>query len=717
MHNPADQAAHYPVIDGVALLSLDNPPVNSLSGAHRARVGAQLAHAAGRADVRAIVLRGAGGAFCGGADVREFNTPAQAMSPIMPELIEGCDRINKVLVAAIEGFAYGAGLELALALHHRVAAPGAKLGLPEVKFGFLPGAGGTQRLSRVIPIDKAAEMMLSGSAIDAGEALALGLVDQVAEGDLTTAALTYARTLAEQVAQGAPLRRTRDLAARTEGVAPDYLAKLRAKVAGGARGSTAKVHIVDCCIAAVEQPFDQALAFERACFLSMLGSPESKALRYIFFAERQAAKVARLGTHVALRPVRSAAVVGAGTMGSGIAICFADAGIPVTLIDVNPEALARGQKTIAKVYEGRWAKGRLTAEQLTAVQALITPAGDLQAAAGADIVVEAVFENLELKQNIFRQLDGLMRDGAILATNTSMLDINAIARATRRPQDVVGMHFFSPAHVMRLLEVVDCEQTSDEVLATVMALSRRIGKTAVSSGVCDGFIGNRMLQKYLQQALFLLDEGCSPQQVDNAMQQWGMAMGPFAVGDLSGLDIGWSIRKRRYVERPEMVYSRIADRICEAGRLGQKVGKGWYRYEPGSRTPLPDPEVERMLRDYREEQGVPQRLIHDEEIVQRLLCALVNEGAAILREGIAQRASDIDVVYTTGYGFPATRGGPMFYANEQGLTSVLAAMDRYSRGYQGGQWQPDPLLLVLAAQGKPLGDGAAASAVAKGVAA
>jgi 3-hydroxyacyl-CoA dehydrogenase len=696
-------ASDYPTIDGVAVLSLDNPPVNSLSGAQRGRLGAQLQHAVQRDDVKAIVIAGRGGVFCGGADVREFNTPAQRMSPTMPELIEGCDRIGKPLVAAIEGFAYGAGLELALALHYRVAQAGAKLGLPEVKFGFLPGAGGTQRLPRLIPLDKAADMILTGTAMSAEEALTLGLVDEVASGDLLASAILFARSLA-----GKPdaLRRTRDLETRTEGLRPGYLSILRSKVADSAQGNIAKLHIVDCCTAAAMQPFDEGLAYERERFLAMLGTPESKALRHIFFAERQAAKIARLGKDLQPRPIARAAVIGAGTMGSGIAICFADAGIPVVLIDAKPESLERGRSTIAKVYDAKVAKGRMSAEQRDAVLALITPAAELQAAADADIVVEAVFEDFDLKRSIFGQLATITRPGAILATNTSMLDINAIAASTSRPQDVIGMHFFSPAHVMRLLEVVDCAQTADDVLLTVMQLARLIGKTPVASGVCDGFIGNRMLQKYLQQALFLLDEGCSPQQVDGAMQAWGMAMGPLAVGDLSGLDIGWSIRKRRYIEQPDMVYSRIADRICEAGRLGQKTGKGWYRYEAGKRTPIPDPEADAILAAYRAEHKIRQRAVPDEEIVQRLVFALVNEGAAILAEGIAQRASDIDVVYTTGYGFPATRGGPMFYASELGLDKVLAAMRGFQQGYQGSQWKPEPLLVQLAEAGKTFADAA-----------
>ncbi|SOE70986.1 3-hydroxyacyl-CoA dehydrogenase [Burkholderia sp. D7] len=691
------QDSDYVISDGVAILTLNNPPVNSLSAAQRATLRSQMLHASKRDDVKAIVLIGTGSAFCGGAEIKEFNTPAQAALPRMPELIEGCDGIDKLLIAAIDGFAFGAGLELALAFHYRVATPGARLGLPEIKFGFLPGAGGTQRLPRLVPMPRAAEMMLSGESVTAGEGFALGLIDDVVEGDLRSAAVNFALGLIER---GVPKRRTRDLPARLDGASAGFFEELRASVTKRSQGNVAKLHIVDCCVAATEKPFDEALSFERERFLEMLGTPESKALRHVFFAERQAAKLAHVSAEVRPRAIRRAAVVGAGTMGAGIAMCFANAGIPVVLIDAKPEGLERGRTTIEKTYRASVAKGRLTQDQMDRVIDLIEPSLDLSAAADTDIVVEAVFEDIDIKQNIFRQLDALLRPGVILATNTSMLDINVIANVTSRPQDVIGMHFFSPAHVMRLVEVVRCSVTSDDVLVSVMQLARKLGRTPVMSGVCDGFIGNRMLQKYGQQSLFLLDEGCTPQQIDRALQKWGMAMGPFAVGDLSGLDIGWSIRKRRYVENPEMVYSRIADRVCEAGRLGQKTGKGWYRYESGNRTPQPDPEVDAILASYRAEADMPQRVISDEEIVGRMIFALVSEGAAILEEGIAQRASDIDVVYTTGYGFPSTRGGPMYYANTLGLDKVLASIHEFQQGYQGGQWKPSALLVELAAQGK-----------------
>ncbi|MEM5329169.1 3-hydroxyacyl-CoA dehydrogenase NAD-binding domain-containing protein [Paraburkholderia sp. JHI2823] len=692
-----DMESAYVVTDGIAVVSFDNPPVNSLSAAQRKRLHEQIRDAAARNDVQAIVVTGGAGPFCGGAEIREFNTPAQKASPTMPDLIEGLDGIKKLLIAAIGGFAYGAGLELAMAMHYRLVSVYAQLGSPEVKFGFLPGAGGTQRLPRLVPMEHAATMMLSGAPVSAQQAYDLGLVDALSDGDLVEDALTYARQL---IAERLPLRRTSALPARMATAPTDLFSTLRADIDKRTPGHKGKLSIVDCCEAAITLPFEAGREFERARFLELLASPESKALRYNFFAEREAAKIAGLSSDVRPREIRKATVIGAGTMGTGIAMCLANAGIPVVLVDAQRDGLDRGMATIRGVYDAQLDKGRLTQEAHDRTVALVTPTLELAAAvADADVIVEAVFERLDLKQQIFRDLDRLARPGAILATNTSMLDIDEIATVTQRQSDVIGMHFFSPAHVMRLLEVVRCAHTSDEVLVTVMQLARKLKKTAVLSRVCDGFIGNRMLQRYLQQALFLLDEGCSVEQIDGAMERFGMAMGPFAVGDLSGLDIGWSIRKRRYVEQPEMVYSRIADRICEAGRLGQKTGKGWYRYEPGSRKRLPDPEVAQILHAYRAETGVAQREVSDVEIVDRLMLALANEGAQILDEGVAQRASDIDVVYATGYGFPVTKGGPMHYANTLGLGEVLARIRRYQQGYQGAQWLPGALLMKLAEQG------------------
>ena len=691
------EAASYTVRDGVAVIAMDNPPVNGLGHALRSAIMEGLRRAAGEPAVRAVVLIGSAKAFSGGADIREFNTPKATASPTLQEVNEAQDALQKPLVAAIGGFALGGGLELALACHWRVAAAGAQLGLPEVNLGILPGSGGTQRLPRLVPVEKALEMMTSGTPLQAEAARELGLVDEIVTGDLLEGALAFARRVAESAQ---PLRRVRDRAPRLDGAdAGALFARWRDEVSRRYRGYPAPSEIVACVEAACTRPFDEGRRFERERFAVLVNTVESKALRHAFFAERQTTKVPDLPEDTPRREIRSAAVVGAGTMGAGIAMCFANTGIPVLVTDASREALERGLARMRANWEASAAKGRLSAQQLERRLSLVRPASALEEVREADIVIEAVFERMEVKQELFRRLDAIARPGAILATNTSTLDVNAIAAATGRPADVIGTHFFSPAHVMRLLEVVRGAQTAKDALATVLALARRIGKLPVVSGVCDGFIGNRMIEKYLQQSLFLLDEGCSPAQVDGAIERFGFAMGPFRMSDLAGLDIGWEIRKRRYRERPDFAYSPIADRLCEAGRFGQKTGKGWYRYEAGGRQALPDPEVDRMLEAHRREIGVSTRAVSDEEIVERLVWSLANEGARILEEGIALRASDIDVVYLAGYGFPRYRGGPMFWADATGLDRVLATIERFARGYRREVWTPAPLLVRLAREG------------------
>src|SRR4051794_8477057 len=686
------EVAPYAVRDGVAVITLNNPPVNGLGNALRAGILAGLQRAAGDAQVKAVVLIGAGKAFSGGADIREFGKPRE--KPDLPDVNDFQDSLSKPLVAAISGFALGGGLELALACHYRIAAPKAQLGLPEVKLGILPGSGGTQRLPRVVPVSKAVQMMTTGNPISAEEALQLGLVDEIVQnGDLLDAAVVYANKL---VAERKPLRRIRDLQAKAD----VDLKKVRDEVAKASRGYPAPLEIVTCVEAAVSKPFDEGRKVERERFAYLVNTTESAALRHAFFAERQTTKIPDVPEDTPARPIKSAAVIGAGTMGGGIAMSFANAGIPVTLTDTTREALERGIGRIRENYAGTVQKGRLKQEDMDKRMALIQPATDLDAVRDADIIIEAVFERMDVKQDLFRKLDGMAKQGAILATNTSTLDVNQIAAATKRPQDVVGTHFFSPANVMRLLEVVRADQTAKDVLATTMKLGKTLKKVPVVSGVCDGFIGNRMLEKYVQQSLFLLDEGATPRHVDGALRKWGMAMGPFAMYDMAGNDIGWEIRKRRAKERPGMAYSKIADRICELGRFGQKTGKGFYRYEPGSRKPIPDPDVEKLIEEYRNEIGIKARTISDDEIVERLIYALVNEGAHILEEGIALRASDIDMVYLTGYGFPPYRGGPMFYADTVGLDKVVASIQSFQKGYQGAQWKPAPLLLKLAKEGR-----------------
>jgi 3-hydroxyacyl-CoA dehydrogenase len=690
-------ATQYVVRDGVAVITLDNPPVNGLGNALRAALMQNLRTADADPAVKAVVLIGSAKAFSGGADIREFNAPR--LKPDLPEVNDQQDAMAKPLVAAIGGFALGGGLELALACHYRIAAPKAQLGLPEVKLGILPGSGGTQRLPRVVPMAEAVKMMTTGNPIASEKAKELGLVDEIAQGELLEAAIRFARSKV-----GAPLPRIRERTARLDGDPKAFFAQARTEVAKESKGYPAPLLIVDCAEAAATRPFDEGRRLERANFDKLVSGPESKALRHMFFAERQSSKIPDVPEDTPVREVTSAAVVGAGTMGGGIAMSFANAGIAVTLVDMTRDALEKGLQKIRENYAASVAKGRLAQAEMDQRMGLIRGSASLGDVANADIVIEAVFERMDVKQDLFRKLDAIVKQGAILATNTSTLDVDQIAAATGRATDVVGTHFFSPANVMRLLEVVRGKRTAKDVLATTMRLGKRLKKVAVVSGVCDGFIGNRMLEKYTQQAYFLLDEGASPEQVDGALQRWGMAMGPFTMYDMAGNDIGWEIRKRRYKERPDFVYSRVADRVCELGRFGQKTGKGFYRYDPAgganARRPLPDPEVQAIIEKYRSEIGVKPRQISDEEIVERCMYALANEGARILEEGIALRASDIDMVYLTGYGFPPYRGGPMFYADSVGLQKVLEAIQKFQKGYQGAQWQPAPLLVRLANAGK-----------------
>jgi 3-hydroxyacyl-CoA dehydrogenase len=683
----------YVVRDGIAVITLDNPPVNGLSNAVRTGLLQHLKAADADPAVQAVVITGSSKAFCGGADIREFNAPR--LKPDLPEVNELQDGMQKPLVAAIGGFALGGGLELALACHYRVAAPKAQLGLPEVKLGILPGSGGTQRLPRAIPMAEAVRMMTTGNPIPSEKARELGLVDDIAAGELLDSAIQFARSKV-----GKALPRIRDARARLDEDPAPFFARVRGQVAKESKGYPAPLLIVDCAEAAATRPFDEGRRLERANFDKLVSGPESKALRHMFFAERQTSKIPDVPEDTPVREIKSAAIVGAGTMGGGIAMSFANAGIPVTLLDMTEQALQRGLQKIRENYAATVTKGRLAQADMDRRMSLIRGSTGLGEVGSADIVIEAVFERMDVKQDIFRKLDGLVKKGGILATNTSTLDVDQIAAVTARAGDVVGTHFFSPANVMRLLEVVRGRETANDVLATTMKLGKRLKKVPVVSGVCDGFIGNRMLEKYTQQAYFLLDEGARPQQVDGALQRWGMAMGPFTMYDMAGNDIGWEIRKRRYRERPDFVYSRVADRVCELGRFGQKTGKGFYRYEPGSRHPIPDPEVDAIVEKYRDEIGVKPRSISDEEIVQRCMYALVNEGARILEEGIALRASDIDMVYLTGYGFPPYRGGPMFHADGVGLAKVLDAIRGFQKGYQGAQWKPAPLLVRLAEAGK-----------------
>ncbi|MBB5368310.1 MULTISPECIES: 3-hydroxyacyl-CoA dehydrogenase NAD-binding domain-containing protein [unclassified Janthinobacterium] len=689
--------AEYQVHGSVAVITLSNPPVNGLGLATRTAAVAGIRQALQDEAVKAIVITGAGKAFSGGADIKEFNSPKALTEPTLHTLINVVEQSSKPVVAAIHSVCMGGGLELALGCNYRVASPGAQMALPEVKLGILPGAGGTQRLPRVLGLEMALNMIVSGTPVLSEKLAGTALFDEVtAPGvDLLTAAVAFAT----KVAEVRPLPKVRERKVDY----PNHEAFLqfsRNTVQAMSGPFPAPLKCVEAVAAAVTMKFDDGLKFERELFMQLVQSPESKALRHAFFAERVASKVPDVPSDTPVRTIAKAAIVGAGTMGGGIAMNFANAGIPVTLLETKQEALDKGLATIRKNYENTVKKGKLTQDKAEQRIALVSGTLAYADIAQADIVIEAVFEELGVKEAVFKQLDDVMKPGAILASNTSTLDLDKIAAFTKRPQDVIGTHFFSPANVMKLLEIVRGAQTGKDVLATALALSKKLKKTGVVSGVCDGFIGNRMIEQYVRQAGFLLEEGCLPEQVDKAVEKFGFAMGPFRMGDLAGNDIGWAIRKRRYVEKPDVTYSKTADLLCELGRYGQKTGAGWYDYKPGDRKAYASEQVNAMIIQHSSEIGVTRRTISDREIVERLVYALVNEGARILEEGIALRASDIDMVYLTGYGFPLFRGGPMFYADTVGLPNVLDSIAGYARGRHGEAWTPAPLLVKLAGEGK-----------------
>ncbi len=688
----------YELRGAVAVITMNNPPVNGLGFDLRRDIVEGLTRAEADGNVKAVVLIGSARAFSGGADIREFGSPRASAEPDLNTVIRMLEGANKPVVAAIGGACMGGGLELALGCHYRVAVKGAQIALPEVKLGLMPGAGGTQRLPRLIGAEAALNMIVSGNSVPSEQLKDGALFDELFERDLLPGAIAFADKVASEKR---PLKRVRDLKVSLAN-ADGFFQFARNTVRAAAKNFPAPLKCVDAVAAAVAMPYEEGARFERESFLQLMQTPQSRALRHAFFGERAAAKIPDVPEDTPLRKIEKMAVVGAGTMGGGITMNFLSAGIPVALLEMNPEALDRGLATIRRNYEASARKGRLKAQQVEERMALLEPTLSYDDLKDADMVIEAVFEDIAVKEAVFRQLDEVMKSGAILASNTSTLDVNKIADFTRRPQDVLGTHFFSPANVMKLLEVVRGGKTAKDVLATVMSLAKKIRKTAVVSGVCDGFIGNRMVEQYLRQALFLLEEGAAPSQVDRAMESWGMAMGPFRMSDLAGNDIGWAIRKRRYRERPNFKYSKIADRLCEQGRFGQKTGLGWYRYEAGRRDAIRDPAVEQMIVDYREEIGAQRRGIDDDEIVHRLIFALVNEGSAILQEGISSRASDIDMVYLTGYGFPLHRGGPMLYADEVGLYNVVDRMKRFAANPHGdpGFWKPASLLVKLASEGK-----------------
>ncbi|WP_395408090.1 3-hydroxyacyl-CoA dehydrogenase NAD-binding domain-containing protein [Pseudoduganella sp. UC29_106] len=690
-------SAEYAVQGSVAVITLNNPPVNGLGHATRTAAVEGVRRALDDAAVKAIVITGAGKAFSGGADIKEFNSPKALQEPTLHSLIRVVENSTKPVVAAIHSVAMGGGLELALGANYRVALPGAQIALPEVKLGLLPGAGGTQRLPRVLGLEMALNMIVSGAPMQSEKLAGTGIFDEIfpAGTDLIAAAVAFA----EKIADVRPLPKVRDRKVDY----PNHEAFLqfsRNTVKAVAGPFPAPLECVETVAASITMKFEDGLKFERERFLHLIQTPESKSLRHAFFAERVASKVPDVPSDTPVREIRKAAVIGAGTMGGGIAMNFANAGIPVMLLETKQEALDKGIAIIRKNYENTLKKGKLTQEKFEQRMAAISGTLDYAAIADADIVIEAVFEDMVVKETVFRKLDEVMKQGAILASNTSTLDLDKIAAFTKRPQDVIGLHFFSPANVMKLLEIVRGKETGKDVLATALALSKKLKKTGVVSGVCDGFIGNRMIEQYFRQAGFLLEEGALPEQVDKAIEKFGFPMGPFRMSDLAGNDIGWYIRKRRYVEKPEIAYSKTADLLCEMGRFGQKTSAGWYDYKEGDRKAYPSTVVNDMIVKHSADIGVQRRKISDMEIVERLVFALVNEGALILEEGIALRASDIDMVYLTGYGFPLHRGGPMFYADTVGLPNVLAAIEGFAKGRHGEAWQPAPLLLKLAGEGK-----------------
>ena len=688
----------YEVQGRIAVLRLDNPPVNSLGHELREALVADLERANADPGIDALVLIGSPAGFSAGADIREFGTPKATAYPALRDVIGECESSAKPVIAAVGGVCMGGGLELALGCHYRVGVSGARLALPEVKLGLLPGAGGTQRLPRLLGVEAALNLIVSGATVSSDKLRGTPLFDAFADGDLLEGALAFARRV---VSEGRGVKRVRDLTLDMP-AAEAFFQFARNTLKAAAGPYPAPRACLEAVAAAVERPFDAGLKRERELFATLVLSPESAALRHVFQAERAASRIQGVPEDTPARPIRKVGVIGAGTMGGGIAMSLVNAGLPVVLLETQQETLDRGLANIRRNYQGALRKGTLSEAGLAERLALITPTLDYASFRDVDLSIEAVFESMDVKRQVFETLDGVMRQGAILASNTSALNLDAIANFTRRPRDVIGLHFFSPANVMRLLEVVRGAKTANDVLNTAMHLSKTLGKIAVVSGVCDGFIGNRMLARYAGAAHDMIMAGALPQQIDAALEDFGMAMGPFRVGDLAGLDIGWARRKRQAAEFPGRDLSNVADALCEAGRFGQKTGAGWYRYEAGGRQPIPDPQVTALIEQYRRKKGITPRSVSSQEIVERCIYSLINEGARILEDGMAQRASDIDLVYLNGYGFPAYRGGPMFFADQTGLHQVARSLRRIAAqpGSDEGVWTPAPLLTRLAQLGQ-----------------
>jgi 3-hydroxyacyl-CoA dehydrogenase len=687
----------YQLEGDIGVIRLNNPPVNALSHALRSGIQDAVTQAQDDASL-ALVLMCEGRTFIAGADISEFGKPP--MLPSLPELLIVLEASKKPIIAAIHGTALGGGLETALACHYRCALPSAQVGLPEVKLGLLPGAGGTQRVPRLTGVKAALDLMTTGAPIAAAQALNIGLIDKVVEGDLLSAALDFAN---EVIAQGAELKRVSDLEVGKTTASAEFFAEYRKTLSKRLRGQEAPHRIVECIEAALNTPFDEGLKVERRLFVECMQSSQSAALQHMFFAERMSSKVKNLPKDTQLKDIKRVGIIGGGLMGGGIAMNFVNVGIPVTLLEISQEALQRGKDLIAKNYAMTVSKGKLTVELATQRQDMITGTTDYNDLADMDLVIEAVFENLEIKKQVFAKLDNVCKQGAILASNTSYQDVNLIAQSTSRPQDVIGLHFFSPANVMKLLEIVRGDETSDEVVATSMAIAKSIKKVPALSRVCYGFIGNRMLRHYAREAQLCLLEGSTPQNIDAVMQKFGMAMGPLAVGDLAGIDIGYKAREGLTDEQKGDVRTYcIADALYEMGRLGQKTGAGYYQYDPDTRQRSVDPVVMEVIEAQAKKRGVERKVISDKTILDRLTFALINEGFKILEEGIAQRPSDIDVVYAFGYGFPAYRGGPMFYADTIGLEKIYHTVCEFADTYGEELWQPAALLKQLVEEGKTL---------------
>lgn len=692
-------AVTYELLEDIGIITVNNPPVNALS--HAVRDGIQKAvQTAQDDDSKAVLILCEGKTFIAGADISEFGQPPKA--PLLPDVMTTIEQSQKPVVAALHGTALGGGFEIALSCHYRCAVPSAKVGLPEIKLGLLPGAGGTQRTPRLAGVKNALDLMISGNPITATKAKDYGLIDQILDAaDLKQSALSYVKEL---LANGKGPRMTSALSVDASDLEDTFFDDYKKSIAKKAKNQIAHNHIVDCVQASLELPFEDGIKKERACFLECRTSSQSKALRHIFFAERQARKIDAIAKDTPIRDIRSVGVIGGGLMGCGIAMNFANAGIPVTLLEINQDALDKGLKGLEKIYQGAVKKGKSTQEAADKCLSLITGTTNYDDFSDVDLVIEAVFESMDVKKQVFGKLDEVCKDGAILASNTSYLDINEIAQATKRPEDVIGLHFFSPAHIMKLLEIVQADKTADDVVATSMKMAAQIKKNPVLAKVCYGFIGNRMLRQYLREVQICLLEGALPQQIDKAMMDWGMAMGPLMVADMAGLDISYKARKELTLEQKGDPRSyRVADVLVEAGRLGQKTNAGYYAYDPETRQRTEDPAVVEIIEQVAAELNVKRAPLSDEEIRTRLLLTLINEGYKILEEGIAQRASDIDVVYCFGYGFPSYRGGPMFQAEEMGLDKVLDQINAYKETLGAQYWTASSLLEDLAAKAKEKG--------------